>query len=86
MTPAPSYTYVPPSPWLSREELIELAGVDDGTATAARVRRWLRKHGIPFLPALNGWPQVSRVRVRQALGEAVGAADALHLPNFDALD
>lgn len=74
---------ITPSPWLSRQELVDLVGDEK----AARVRYWLKKNQIPFLLALNGWPQVSRAKVREALGEQL-AGDSQEQgfqPNFGAL-
>lgn len=64
----------PASPWLKPEELIELAGVADiePIKASGRIKRWLRRQRIPFIVACNGWPQVSRTKVREALGETIG--------------
>ncbi|UXY16687.1 DUF4224 domain-containing protein [Chitiniphilus purpureus] len=74
---------IAPSPWLSRQELVDLVGDDK----AARVRHWLKKNQIPFLLALNGWPQVSRAKVREALGEQLvgDSQEQGYQPNFGAL-
>ncbi|SMC24278.1 protein of unknown function [Andreprevotia lacus DSM 23236] len=89
MATVPVVNLVPPSPWLSRDELLELAGVPAEQGAAARIRRWLKRNHIPYLSAVNGWPQVSRLKVRQALGEEMAGPSQGELtlePNFDALN